>query len=103
MDGIEICQNEDGTWYVYDILNQIVVKDEFVDEKIAYDYARFEYITKPCFNGLVYKHMTRSQFIKQWLEYSAELFPLFLKANSTGFVDMQIAVGEGAGSTWDGI
>ena len=103
MDGIEICQNENGTWYGYDVLNQIVIKDEFRTEKEAYDYARWEYITKPCFNGLVYKQLTRAQFVRQWMEYSAELMPLFLRANSSSYLDMQLAVEEGAGRMWDSI
>jgi hypothetical protein len=103
IDQLEIGQNQDKSWYVYDLLNRAVVKDAFKTEKQAYDYARFEFVTKPCFNGLVYRQLTRAQFVSQWIEYSAELMPLFLRANSGGYLEMQMAVEEGAGSMWDAI
>ena len=43
MDYIEISQNEDGSWYSYDCLNLVVIKDGFEYEKQAYDYSRFEW------------------------------------------------------------
>jgi hypothetical protein len=103
IDQIKIGQNQDGSWYVYDLLNRVLVKDKFRTEKQAYDYARWEYITKPCFNGLVYKQLTREQFIAQWMEYSSVLLPLFLRANSNGYLDMQMVVEDGTGREWDAI
>lgn len=103
IEHLEIGMNHSGTWYVFDSLNRVVVKDEMESEKQAYDYARYEYITKPFFNGLVYKQLNREEFVAQWMEHSAVLYPLFLRANSTGYTDMQLVVAEGAGRWWDAI
>jgi hypothetical protein len=59
--------------------------------------------TKPVSNGFGHIDMTREEFITRWMDYSSQLMPLFLEVNSTGYLDMQLVVEEGAGKMWDKI